>query len=288
MTAFDGESLDSFGVAVATDGSSLLVGAHLWDGPAGLNSGAVYSLVLSGGLWSHSSVLQPGDASAGDNFGSSLSLQGGTLVVGAAGVSSRAGAVYVFSAGPAAGTWTEGATKLVAPAGAGGGEFGSAVALGSQGLLAVGSPGSNSGQGIVYLYEQSTADPVSFTYVAALTADDGAAQDNFGGSVAASGALLLVGAILGRSDAGTRTGKVYQFEYGSGEWRQTLTIAAAGALTPFSPNCLITTPANSDANFIYPSHPPMTTAARVPVILQILNIWITSGVPYRFYHSEWM
>lgn len=87
---------DSFGSAVSMSGNTLVVGASGEDsGTTGVNStpdenaggsGAAYVFTRSGTTWSQQAYLKPGAAGvtqAGDAFGSSVSVAGDTLTVGA-------------------------------------------------------------------------------------------------------------------------------------------------------------------------------------------------------------
>ncbi|MEQ1892090.1 MAG: hypothetical protein ABL998_06070 [Planctomycetota bacterium] len=99
----------AFGVALATDGDTLAVGASL-DGSAAPAGGVVHLFERSGGTWSPGAVLTPADPSAGQSFGQYVSLSGDRLVIGASGddaVAADAGALYVFERG--AGGWGESA-----------------------------------------------------------------------------------------------------------------------------------------------------------------------------------
>jgi hypothetical protein len=85
LTASDGIANDEFGYSVAIQGETIFVGRHFTQ--AGNNArtrGAVYVYTRSGATWTQAPAqLTPSDAADGDLFGSSLSVDGGTLVVGA-------------------------------------------------------------------------------------------------------------------------------------------------------------------------------------------------------------
>lgn len=153
---------EGFSVALSVDGNTAIIG-----GP-GANSGAGAAWVFTNsGLnsWSQKAELQAKSSNAGNVFGTSVSASsdGSTLAVGAPGVSSGQGAVYVFQA-PFSGTQNE--NQLVAPyAGTtidGGSavftsNFGIHVAVSSDGTtIAVGGTGTDSsgtGQPIVGLLQ---------------------------------------------------------------------------------------------------------------------------------------
>jgi hypothetical protein len=92
-----------FGWSVALDGSTALVGALCDDGVSGDVcgvGGVAYVFVQSGSTWSQQAELTASDGTANDEFGYSVAVSGGTVVVGATGDGSL-GAAYVFgSSGP--------------------------------------------------------------------------------------------------------------------------------------------------------------------------------------------
>lgn len=231
VTASDGTAGDKFGISVVTDGSDLLVGAHLKDGSAGVSSGAVYVFELSGGTWSPAGALEPGDGQPNDHFGNALSLQGSVLAVGADQRNTQTGAVYLFS--KEGGTWTESAV-LTAGDGVPGDAFGSSVALSSAGVLAVGAPNRQRQKGIVYLFAQAGSS-TSFNAAGTLVADDGVAFDLFGAALAISSDLLFVGAPLASDAREVRTGAVYQFSLVNGVWTQANVLFVSGSPCTASP-----------------------------------------------------
>ncbi|TLM66688.1 MAG: tandem-95 repeat protein, partial [Actinobacteria bacterium] len=163
------------------------------------------------------------DGVAGDRFGSSVSLCGDTLIIGAEGDDSNRGSAYVFDRIRV--NWTE-RTKLTAPDRAANDYFGSAVAL-SDGVAFVGAYGDDdkgSGSGSVYQFAGSGA---VWTQAAKLTAADGAADDNFGRAVAASRGTLIAAA-PGDDSGGADTGSAYlrRYAYSTSE-DTTLVVAAA-------------------------------------------------------------
>ncbi len=123
------------GGTVALDGNTLVIGDAWTRAPAGV----VRVFVRSGGVWSQEALLQPATHEAMKSFGSSLALQGDTLVVGGSPTTilpAPPGKVECFSR--SAGVWTR-RTVLDAPSGANGSPFGSAMALTGDWLL-VGEP----------------------------------------------------------------------------------------------------------------------------------------------------
>ncbi len=119
-----------FGQSVALDGDTLAVGASDPSCATGVNgnqsdrscpnAGAVYVFTRTGGTWSQQAYLKASNTESGDSFGTSVSLSGDTLAVGApqeysctTGVNGNqadngcvaAGAVYVFTR--AGSTWSQ-------------------------------------------------------------------------------------------------------------------------------------------------------------------------------------
>ncbi|MCK5475628.1 MAG: hypothetical protein KAI71_03550, partial [Candidatus Pacebacteria bacterium] len=105
LEASDATDSDYFGssVALSSDGSILAVGAYVWEGVTGSNTGGVY-LYDWGSAWTQrGSVLEASDATDSDYFGKSVALSsdGSVLVVGASSwegaTGSNTGGVYSYS-----------------------------------------------------------------------------------------------------------------------------------------------------------------------------------------------
>jgi len=123
LKASDPDFDDQFGAAVAISGDTAIIGARREaGGSTGVNgnegdnslarSGAAYVFEKNGTSWSQQAYLKASNTNASDNFGSSVSISGDSLVVGAVSESSAAvgvdgdqadnslvvaGAAYVFS-----------------------------------------------------------------------------------------------------------------------------------------------------------------------------------------------
>ncbi|MBW1789419.1 MAG: IPTL-CTERM sorting domain-containing protein, partial [Deltaproteobacteria bacterium] len=148
-----------------------------------------YVFVRSGVTWTQQKKLTADVGAIRDYFGHAVALSGETALVGARGAkvgsNDDQGAVYVFVRSGT--TWTP-QEKLTADDGAADDEFGNAVALsGATALVGArdADVGGNDRQGAVYVFVRSGA---TWTQQEKLTADDGAAGDDFGRSVALSGA----------------------------------------------------------------------------------------------------
>ena len=100
----DPSSTADFGCGIDVSGEVAVVGARYFQG-IGINSGAAYEFVRSGTNWTRMTRLLASDASAGDVFGTSVSLSGRQMMVGAVGddptgTGVATGGVYVFDRRP--------------------------------------------------------------------------------------------------------------------------------------------------------------------------------------------
>lgn len=191
LTAADGSGGDNFGVSVAMDGDTAVIGASS-DRDNGINSGSAYVFTRSGSSWTQQAKLTASDGSVGAQLGISAAMIGGTALIGASqdGATAQfAGAAYVFTRNGA--SWTEEA-KLTASDTAGGENFGVSVSL-SEDTAVVGAYqdddlGSDSGSAYVF-----TRSATTWSEEAKLTASDGAPGDRFGSAVAVAVDSVLVG-----------------------------------------------------------------------------------------------
>ena len=156
LTASDGAAGDNFGIRVVLSGDTALVGAWMDDIGANVDQGSAYVFTRSGSAWSQQAKLTASDGAAGDHFGISIALSGGTTLVAAdaddIGANLFQGSAYIFTR---SGTvWSQQA-KLTASDGAEGDYFGHRVALSSDTAL-VGAwrddIGANAYQGSAYFY----------------------------------------------------------------------------------------------------------------------------------------
>ena len=231
VTASDGAARDYFGYSVAVNGPTALVGAPLHQVGSNTTQGAAYVYTETNGVWSQTTELNASDGATNDLFGYSVALNGATALVGApfhyVGSNTQQGAAYVYT--EASGVWSQTA-ELTASDGAAGNYFGDSVALNGPTAL-VGAPqhqvGSNADQGTAYVYTETTG---TWSQTAELTASDGAAQDQFGSSVALNGATALVGAP--RHNVGSRyqQGAAYVYTEASGTWSQAAELTASDGL----------------------------------------------------------
>ncbi|HEX8558919.1 MAG TPA: Calx-beta domain-containing protein [Pyrinomonadaceae bacterium] len=224
LTASDGVANDEFGYAVAIAGDTIFVGRHFTQvGNNARTRGAVYVFTRTGATWTQSpTTLTPSDAADGDLFGSSLAVDGGTLVVGALqknnGSTFFQGAAYVFTGAGA--SWTQQA-KLTADDGGFASFFGFSVAV-SGDTAVIGAPGqagvsADQGRGAAYVFARAGS---AWAQQQKLLASDGAAGDAFGFSVGVSGDTAVVGARLDTVNGVGGQGSAYVFSRSGTVWAE--------------------------------------------------------------------
>ena len=255
---------DSFGGAVAVSGDTLAVGAMFEDSAAtGVNGnqndnsiisgGAVYVFQRTGQTWAQQAYVKASNTGSGDLFGASVALSGDTLAVGApsedsaaTGVNgnqndnsaSESGAAYVFQR--TGQTWAQQAYVKASNTQRGVNStaaFGTSISL-SGDTLAVGATHESNGgsaTGAAYMFARSTGQ---WTQQAYLKASNFARGDLFGGSVAVSGDLVVVGATDEDSiatgvngdqndNSAIHAGAAYLFARSAGQWSQQAYIKAS-------------------------------------------------------------
>ena len=212
---------DKLGTAVAIHGNTLVASATE-DDQAASGGGAVivYERDISGG-YVQTQKLVASDASSADKFGTSLAIQGDTLVVGMPlddDAGSISGSAYVFTRGPD-GLWAE--TQKLNPADLDtGDEFGLSVSIDGD-LIAIGSKLEDSdvggvntnNQGAVYVF---AFDGSNWVEEAKLLASDRSSGDRLGHSVDISGDTIITGAVEDDTPNASgnpiaRTGSAYVF-----------------------------------------------------------------------------
>jgi hypothetical protein len=215
-----GES--GFGTSVAISGDYAVVGAPYPPPPtfAGPGVAWVYHRNPGNGQWNLDALLEAGDAIDFIEFGSSVSIDGDVIVVGAKkGVAANtvAGAAYVFRRQGS--NWNEEA-KLVASDPAYHDFFGSAVSVSGDRIVVGAREDDATGDaaGAAYVFVRNATSGV-WSETQKLTAEDGSEGDNFGYAVSIDGARILIGAWLADGSSNT-TGAAYQFRIAGNSWEQ--------------------------------------------------------------------
>ncbi|MCZ6542746.1 MAG: PKD domain-containing protein, partial [Planctomycetota bacterium] len=203
----DGAAYDHFGISVAISGATAIVGANQ-DDDNGDFSGSAYLFDTATGRQIFK--LLPDDGAAFDWFGVSVAISGATCIVGARNHDdngTNSGAAYLFEA-----TSGRPIAKLLANDGAADDHFGVSVAISGTTAIVGAHRDDDNGlnSGSAYLFDTTTGKQI-----AKLLPDDGAAGDDFGYSVAISGATAIVGALFD-GDNGTESGSAYLFDATTG------------------------------------------------------------------------
>ena len=208
LSSDDGVGGASFGQQVAVSGDTAIVGAP-YALSGGVIGGAVYVFVRSGTAWTQQAKLVASDPHALDYFGSAISLDGSTAVVGAPyadvfGVDS--GAAYVFTRTGL--SWTQQA-KIVPTEGRSGDLFGASLSLKSD-TVGIGAPNDDDNaiaSGSLYVFVRGGT---SWGLQQKLHPPDGANGDLFGTAVAMGSDTVVVGA-PDRDEGGLAAGAAYVF-----------------------------------------------------------------------------
>ncbi|HQZ81738.1 MAG TPA: FG-GAP repeat protein [Pyrinomonadaceae bacterium] len=221
LIAADGSVGDRFGASVAVYGDTAIIGANN-DNIAFSKQGSAYVFERTGSTWTQVQQLTASAASANDNFGVSVAISGSTAIVGSnmddVGSNSDQGSAYVFIY--SGGAWTQQA-QLTATSGPPGGQFGYSVSISGDTAI-VGAykddPFANTDRGSAYVFTRSGS---IWTQQAQLIASDGVAGDGFGGSVAISGDVAVVGAYADAVGSNGNQGSAYIFTRSGTTWTQT-------------------------------------------------------------------
>ncbi len=240
LIATDGATGDQFGSAVAISGATIFAGAFTDVDQYG-GGGSAYVFTGFGSTWPQLQKSVQHDAHAGDFFGSAIALSGDRAVIGVPDYdvdnALNQGLALIFKRVGV--TWSQEA-ELIANDGKAGDLFGSAVDIDGD-YVVVGAPGDDigspphGGQGSAYVFVHQNG----WAQQAKLIANDGAAIDSFGTSVAIATdtntqlasleKYVFVGAPLANIGANADQGAVYEFRsFVSGIWAQSLKVTDSG------------------------------------------------------------
>jgi hypothetical protein len=227
LFAPDEQRLGIYGYSSAVSGNLMVIGAFLQDGAAP-ETGAAYVYKRVDGQWILQAKIFAPDGQSGDIFGTSASIDGHTIVIGAPRAvmadGTPVGAAYVFRL--VAEQWVLEA-KLFASDPTEFGNFGFDEGVSINGdTLAVAAAGLELGGddvtsgGAVYVF---TRHGSAWTQTARLTNPDDASPAGFGNSVSLGGKTLLVGA----SAADGKEGAAYVFRLQHDAWVKEARLAAS-------------------------------------------------------------
>ena len=173
------------------------------------------------GVWVEQQRLLASDGTANDQFGSSLAVSGGTLVIGALGetigANSQQGAAYIFTFDGT--NWVE-QQKISASDGAANDHFGGEAAI-SGDTLVIGVPektvNGNTLQGAAYVFKKNGA---SWSEQQKLLASDGGFAARFGNNITIEGDTIVVGASQATSAGHSFQGAAYVFTRSGTTWTE--------------------------------------------------------------------
>ncbi len=194
---------DNFGASVAISGGVAAVGAPMFNDQFS-NQGVVFLFNQNANnpdQWDFVKILQANNPHAGDNFGTSVALQGDRLLAGAHledESANDAGAAYVFYRNlGGADNWGQ-AAKLLATTGAADDNLGVSVSIdGDYAVVgASGVEGLMPNVGAAYIFGRNQSGPDAWGQIAKLRPSQPTGNDNFGGKVGISGNWAIVGADL--------------------------------------------------------------------------------------------
>ncbi len=226
LIASDGAVQDRFGISVALDGDTALIGAHGNNG----YKGAAYVFTRTGNTWTQQTKLIASDGAAPDCFGWRVALSGDTALIGSPQDNDNglySGSAYVFTRTGT--TWTQQA-KLIVSDGAVNDCFSWSVSLSGDTAL-IGSPfdddqGGDSGSAYVF-----TRSGTTWTQQAKLLRSDGGSGEGFSQyAVSLDGDTAIIGCWYDNTINGTWCGSAYMYTRTGTTWteRQKLTASDPG------------------------------------------------------------
>ncbi|MEP7106746.1 MAG: FG-GAP repeat protein [Ferruginibacter sp.] len=227
LTASDGGAGDNFGNSVGISGDYAIVGSPRGAGNWFLQ-GAAYIFVRTGSTWTQQAKLNASDGLIGDYFGTSVSISGADVLVGAPNDSdpfANMGSAYVFVRTGAG--WSQ-QSKLTVSYGKYNDRFGFSVSINGDYAI-VGAPFTSIN--IAYPYDGSAYIFVRSGVTWALQVDlyraDGFQDDNFGYSVSISGDYAIVGEPGEYAAPYTHNGAAYIYKRNGTSWSLPIKLTAA-------------------------------------------------------------
>ncbi len=236
VKASDAAEGDYFGMSVAVDGNTMLIGANAND-DAGLSSGAAYVFERNWGgaeNWGEVKKLTASDAAAVDEFGRLLSMSGDTVLVASYrddDNGSESGSAYVFKrnfGGPD--NWGE-FQKLTASDGAAGDYFGASLGVSGENLIICASKNDDGDQdtGSAYFFASLGGEAGLWYELDTITHQTLGAWEYFGTAAAATVDRLVIGAI-----GSGAAGEAFLFDRNQGgadTWGEARTLVSSDAVS---------------------------------------------------------
>ncbi len=226
----DGASGDFFGESVYVSGNRVLIRAKR-DQP---ESVYVFDYDTNINDWVLSTKLIANDGKYGDGFGSSLSMSGDRIVIGAKyyddAIYENRGTAYIFELDDSTGLWNQ-THKLFAQDRSSNDYFGSSISIVDNKII-IGAPNEgdfpNWESGSAYIFELINNVWIE---TAKLKASDVDKNDFFGSSVTLISNKALIGS-PGNDDHGNASGSAYIFDYDTStdNWIETIKLTASDAM----------------------------------------------------------
>ncbi|NNL21187.1 MAG: T9SS type A sorting domain-containing protein [Ignavibacteriaceae bacterium] len=228
LLADDGTTAAHFGWAVGVKDNYVFIGADQ-DPEIGTWAGAVYIYKRDTltGLWYEFQKIVPGDIQAWYKFGSSISISGNKILIGARDANSNVGAAYVFRLQDT--LWVE--EQKLTPSGYVGAEpyIGNSVSIdGDYAIVGAhndDSGGNESGAAYIFYYDGN-----EWTQQAKILSSDISSGDKFGFSVSLSGDYVIVGAVSSFHQT-HMTGAAYVFQRQDTLWVEEVKLVDSSAVT---------------------------------------------------------
>jgi len=211
ITPSDPATNSLFGTSVSISGDFCVVGSP-WDDDNGVFSGSAYIFRFDGNDWIQQQKLLASDGSGQDEFGSSVSIDGATCLIGAPADDDRgpdSGSVYVFRYSEP--NWFQDA-KLTASDGQALDAFGASVSL-SDNICAVGAPGYDD-SGCAYIFRFNGSHWIQ---EAKLAGSNPTTTDEFGFAVSIDSDVCIVGD-PNDDDSADNSGAAYIFRFDDPNW----------------------------------------------------------------------
>lgn len=220
---------EQFGSSVAIGGNKFVVGAP----GNSQNRGRIYIFSISvNGQAVQQPLFNPVILDVNDFFGSSVSINSNTIMVGSPGKTvngnSSQGKVYLYQYNLINNIWNYSGIEFVAPDGHANDEFGSAISV-SGNYAAIGAPGVEIGTaynaGKVYLYKLVGNN---WQYESAVEMSNAIGHDRFGADLFLKNDTLIVGAkqYNGFIDTDGK-GKVFVYVRNGADWELQATLTAS-------------------------------------------------------------
>jgi hypothetical protein len=206
---------DYFGLFIAVDGNTLVVGAP-YASDNGENRGAAYVYTAANGDWANLTQVATLTPPAGQSgFGFAVAINGDTVVVGDDGAAGAVAYVYVNPSGNAAPT-----AELTTSASINNGDVITSIGI-EGGTIVVGMPAAipvAHGEGAAFVYVEPPAGWANMTETAELVSTD--LNTSFGWSTSISGRNIIVGATQAKVE-GVEQGSAYLFVEPAAGWSGT-------------------------------------------------------------------